>query len=116
MAAGLGMSQPEFLRKLAHTVNGRWTLNEMWSPHGGYDCVFLRRDDTGKALCAIYETRPLQCRTWPYWPENLRTPQTWEKSAQRCPGMQAGQTGRGTFTPLTQIRILRDQMLASEEG
>ena len=37
-----------------------------------YDCVFLKEDpERGRKTCSIYPVRPLQCRTWPFWPENL---------------------------------------------
>lgn len=31
-------------------------------------CVFLRGDNT----CAVHERRPLQCRTYPWWPELMQ--------------------------------------------
>lgn len=40
--------------------------------------------------CAIYEDRPRQCRTWPFWEENLDR-QVWEKDvAAFCPGVGRG--------------------------
>lgn len=53
------------------------------------DCVFLRRNGK-RASCAIYPVRPKQCRTWPFWTENLRTMDAWEASAESCPGMNRG--------------------------
>ena len=36
----------------------------------GLDCVFLDRDTIkGKAICSMYDVRPLQCRTWPFCEE-----------------------------------------------
>jgi uncharacterized protein len=102
MAAGLQLDVPTFLRRYAHTVNGRWTLNERTGPNG-YDCVFLQRDDQGKALCSIYPVRPQQCRTWPFWPELLQSPAAWERASRKCPGMN-----KGTFYPVEKIRIIRD--------
>ncbi len=29
-----------------------------------YDCIFFQRENGG---CEIYEARPLQCRTFPFW-------------------------------------------------
>jgi len=105
IAAHLGLDQEQFRRSLAHTVKGHWTLNEQWnSATSGYDCVFLRREaQTGKALCSIYPVRPTQCRTWPFWPENLQNRAAWQRAARHCPGMNKGKT-----VPLAQVRILRD--------
>src|SRR5262245_3953649 len=39
------------------------------------DCVFYSR----KEGCTIYEVRPPQCRTWPFWESNVESPQAWEQ-------------------------------------
>ena len=39
-------------------------------------CIFLGED--GKA-CSIYEARPIQCRTYPFWPKLIMTPEGWDK-------------------------------------
>jgi Fe-S-cluster containining protein len=53
------------------------------------DCIFLR-EVNGRRRCAIYPVRPNQCRTWPFWPENLSTPETWSRAGIRCPGINYG--------------------------
>lgn len=50
------------------------------------DCVLL---DT-KGRCKAYEHRPVQCRTWPWWPENLETPEDWAREKENCPGLDTG--------------------------
>jgi Fe-S-cluster containining protein len=102
MAAYLKLDVNEFLRRHAHTVNGRWTLNERVGP-AGYDCVFLQRDAKGKALYSIYGSRPMQCRTWPFWNDLLKSQKDWDRAAERCPGMN-----KGTFYPIEKIRVIRD--------
>ncbi|MCA8912053.1 MAG: YkgJ family cysteine cluster protein, partial [Planctomycetes bacterium] len=37
--------------------------------------------------CGIYEVRPTQCRTYPFWPDIMRAPETWQREAQQCPGI-----------------------------
>ena len=104
MADRLGVDESTFYRKYARKLRGRWSLIERKTEHG-YDCIFLdRKSKPGKALCSIYDARPAQCRTWPFWPENLATPQAWEdvKRQTPCPGMDSGQ-----LVPATQIRIMR---------
>ena len=106
MADGLGLTEPEFYGQYAHKVGGRWSLKERRTAHG-YDCVFLDRTTRpGKALCGIYETRPGQCRTWPFWPENLVTKSAWDAARRRtpCPGMD-----QGRLVTAQQIRIRRDE-------
>ncbi|HNQ23209.1 MAG TPA: YkgJ family cysteine cluster protein [Phycisphaerae bacterium] len=53
------------------------------------DCVFLTRSN-GATGCAIYPVRPLQCRTWPFWSQNLAARTAWDSAAAGCPGMNCG--------------------------
>ena len=64
-----------------------------------YDCVML----DGGARCLVYEVRPVQCRTWPFWPGNLASPQAWQAAARRCPGMDAGP--RYVFEQIEALRM-----------
>lgn len=99
----LGVSREAFLAKFTRaTIKGR-SLVEKVTPHG-QDCVFLDRDRVpGRAICSVYEARPAQCRTWPFWPSNLRTREAWERARRVCPGM-----GTGTLRTVQQIRVQRD--------
>lgn len=105
MAAALGIDESLFYRRHARRLNGHWSLREQHTEHG-YDCVFLDRASVpGRAVCSLYGARPTQCRTWPFWPENLESPAAWEtvKRGTPCPGMDAG-----TLVPIEAIRIQRD--------
>lgn len=51
--------------------------------------------------CTVYEARPRQCRTYPFWPEHLRTPAAWEAEARECEGM-----GQGEVHSFVQIRAV----------
>jgi len=53
------------------------------------DCVFLRTSD-GHKTCMIYPVRPAQCRSWPFWRENLTDQQAWERARRKCPGINGG--------------------------
>jgi len=89
--------RPErFLRDYTRRAGRRRTLNEVKTSFG-YDCVFLRRDERGKALCSVYKARPHQCRTWPYWPENLRSEKAWLRAAQHCEGMRGGKKSKAAI-------------------
>lgn len=102
IAARLGVSEARFLEEwTSETVRGR-SLNEVGSEHG-YDCVFLDRERVpGMAVCSIYEDRPAQCRTWPFWPGLLRSREDWVRAKRRCPGLDRGRL----FTPV-EIRVVR---------
>ena len=48
-------------------------------------CIFLDGN-----RCRIYEARPRQCRTWPFWPENL-VKRAWDRDvAPFCAGVGKG--------------------------
>ncbi len=85
IAAFRGQRPDDLSRRFVRRVGVRHSLTE--KPNG--DCVFLVREN-GKAICGIYPVRPLQCRTWPFWSENLRTPADWAATAQGCPGLNKG--------------------------
>ena len=99
MAAHLGLDYPEFLVRHTRVIDGHRSLNEIDTEHG-FDCVFLDRDSVpGKAICGLYEVRPVQCRTWPFWPENLTDKESWWQAGQACEGI-----GRGRLIPLRVIQ------------
>jgi Fe-S-cluster containining protein len=51
-----------------------------------YDCILWQ--DGG---CSAYAARPLQCRTFPFWPSALASPAAWKEETRRCPGMGKGE-------------------------
>ena len=64
-------------------VGIRKSLKEF--PNG--DCVFF---DSEKRSCTVYEARPRQCRTWPFWDSNLKSPEAWAETCEVCPGSGQG--------------------------
>lgn len=90
LAAHERLTPDEFGRRYLRRIGDRISLIEY--PNG--DCVFWRRD----IGCTVYEARPEQCRTWPFWPGNVTSPATWERTRLACPG-----AGRGTHHDLVQI-------------
>ncbi|MFP4204603.1 MAG: YkgJ family cysteine cluster protein [Spirochaetaceae bacterium] len=49
------------------------------------DCVFWMDGE-----CSIYEHRPLQCRSFPFWPANLGSRSRWDDLERECPGVNIG--------------------------
>lgn len=91
MADALGLSPEKFQKKYARRISGKMSLKEQKTSHG-HDCVLLDRTTRpGLALCRVYKARPTQCRTWPFWPENLEDEQAWEDVRKKtpCPGMNS---------------------------
>ena len=40
--------------------------------------------------CTIYPVRPNQCKTYPFWFENLRSKKKWKHVSKECPGIGCG--------------------------
>lgn len=79
MAEHLGISVKEFSDKYVRTVDGRLSLVE---DDSNFDCVFLK-----DRKCQIYSVRPKQCRTFPWWPQNLSSKKAWDEAAKFCEGI-----------------------------
>ena len=67
------------------------------------DCIFLRKID-GRKKCLIYPVRPSQCRNWPFWASNLTNPNAWNRTAQKCPGIN-----RGKLVSFEEIQKIKKQ-------
>lgn len=75
----LGLPTKEFTERFVRRVDGRLSLLE--HPKN-FDCVFLK-----EKKCQIYSVRPTQCRTFPWWPQLLRSEEEWRKAANFCEGI-----------------------------
>ncbi|MBX2988571.1 MAG: YkgJ family cysteine cluster protein [Bdellovibrionaceae bacterium] len=83
-AKHLGLTTQAFTRQYCERTDGVWHLKERKE---NPDCLFL----DGKR-CSVYEVRPMQCRTWPFWPE-VMNPKSWAKDVVSfCPGVGKGRT------------------------
>jgi uncharacterized protein len=72
-----------FEQQYVRKVGIRKSLREF--PNG--DCAFF---DPHARNCTVYHARPRQCRTWPFWDSNVRTPMAWKEVCEICPGSGTG--------------------------
>lgn len=82
-AIGMENDLEEFERKFTRRVGTRVSLVE----YSDGDCIFL---EPTLRNCTVYEARPSQCRTWPFWASNIKSPKTWQQTASQCPGCNQG--------------------------
>jgi Fe-S-cluster containining protein len=80
LARALGIPTRRFTREYCAKTDGLHHLRDT-----GPDCLFLM-----EKRCSVYEARPTQCRTWPFWPENMSA-RAWTAIAAFCPGVGTGQ-------------------------
>ena len=82
IAEHLGLPVADFGRHHLRKVGRSYSLVEK----ANKDCIFWDRNDG----CTIYEVRPVQCRTFPFWKENVRSKRAWRGIATYCPGIARG--------------------------
>ena len=73
------LPEEEFFKRYIRIVDGQPALID--TP-GSDACVFL-----DKEKCSVYEARPIQCRTFPWWIHTIQTPENWADAAARCEGI-----------------------------
>jgi hypothetical protein len=80
LARHLKLSTSAFTRRYCQKTLGFYHLREPT-----HDCVFL-----AGGRCTVYGARPGQCRTFPFWRENM-TAEVWHGAvARECEGVNRG--------------------------
>jgi len=80
MAAAVKMDMALFARQYARQVQGRISLQERVI-NGEHSCCFF---DPIDCRCTIYESRPKQCQTFPFWERFKEDP---DELFNECPGV-----------------------------
>jgi Fe-S-cluster containining protein len=79
MALYLKISVADFKKRYTRLVLGRHCLTERAVT---YDCVFLK-----DKKCQVYGARPKQCRTYPWWIQNIKSEEAWRSASEQCEGI-----------------------------
>lgn len=103
----LKITENKLRQEYLNRVNLRTTIIEHASTK---DCIFLKRID-GEKKCLVYPVRPNQCRTWPFWTDNLSSPGAWNKATERCNGIN-----RGRLYSFEEIEKLKKQKQWWDDG
>ena len=86
----LGLERGDFIERHCQEEDG-WITLRIDEPA----CPFLNEEGG----CSVYPARPKQCRTWPFWLENLKRA-TWEGPiSECCPGI-----GKGPLIPADEVK------------
>lgn len=86
LSARLGVDRETFMRTYAKRVWRRGEELVSLVEKKNNDCIFWAKG----IGCTVYEDRPRQCRTWPFWRPLLEDSESWEDAARGCPGMNKG--------------------------
>jgi Fe-S-cluster containining protein len=87
-----GLNREQFLERYT-TVDDGFVVLRMDRPA----CPFLEG-----SRCTVYEARPVQCRTFPFWEEHLRSRKAWNGTEKFCPGINRG--------PIHSLRMIRRRL------
>jgi Fe-S-cluster containining protein len=100
LVSALNMRYTEFIKRFCRwvpNIGGKEQLS--LREKANYDCVFWENG------CALYDARPLQCKTYPFWPSMLASRDTWE--LMNCAGM-----GTGTLYSMEEIESFLERQRA----
>jgi Fe-S-cluster containining protein len=93
LAGTLKMGYTEFMEAFCRWIPFREGTERLsLKEKSNYDCIFWGsfpgRDKSEG--CTVYESRPLQCRAFPFWRSALGSRGGWRVLALDCPGMNKG--------------------------
>ena len=84
-SSALSLSFGDFIKAYCRLVDfGGYSLVSLREMEN-YDCIFLTPNG-----CGIYEARPLQCRTYPFWKNVMESEESWKAEGRCCPGIGKG--------------------------
>lgn len=75
----LKISLEDFLSIYCRKIEGKFILKDAENTD---TCIFLK-----DKKCQIYQNRPTQCKTFPYWPSIMRSKKNWENEKKSCEGI-----------------------------
>ncbi len=102
----LNLAYKDFLGE--YCINNDAVIKIKESPNDA--CVFLNGDK-----CQIYEVRPLQCQTFPFWPENLKSRFRWKQLKFFCSGIDEGELySPRRIKEIFQLQKMHDTMFGNE--
>ena len=85
LADSLGVRRKEFLMRYCRRVRFGVVQRVSLREKENLDCILW--DNGG---CTLYESRPLQCSSFPFWSSCLSGVGEWQYHASQCPGIGAG--------------------------
>ena len=92
ISAHLELAPEVFRARFLTYDEGLWFVDV----HEGLPCVFL--DEQSK--CTVHEVKPIQCSSYPFWPELFESRDAWLSERPHCEGIGQGR------------RYTRDEILA----
>jgi Fe-S-cluster containining protein len=76
----LGVEEERFKKDYLKKVKYRYSIKEVYK-EGSFECLFFDKEGGG---CSIYEVRPSQCASYPFW-EYFKS--NFKEVYEECPGI-----------------------------
>ncbi|MCF7801201.1 MAG: YkgJ family cysteine cluster protein [Candidatus Marinimicrobia bacterium] len=101
MSEHLKLSLTAFTDKYLEIHKNRYVLKSR-----GDACILLENE-----ACIVYPARPVQCRTFPFWPSNLKSKYRWKMTQLECEGI-----GKGRLYSQSEIEHILKTRDATDAG
>jgi len=85
LAAVSALSLDEFRRQYCRDVDLGLARRVSLREKSNLDCILWENGG-----CSVYEARPLQCRSFPFWSACVASEEEWQLQSKSCPGMGRG--------------------------
>jgi Fe-S-cluster containining protein len=82
----LGLDFKRFFQEYCTLVDAGTGMALSLRENAAYDCILW-----GEKGCKVYEDRPVQCSTYPFWSSIIESRSSWRGEARSCPGIGAGE-------------------------
>jgi len=103
LSTHFSLSQEDFIAKYCRKVDIGIGYRISLLERENYDCIFLSKNG-----CTCYSARPLQCRTYPFWPSVVEDKEAWEKEGLSCPGIGKGTKKIKRSEIEKQLKLMKD--------
>jgi Fe-S-cluster containining protein len=95
LSTNLGLDRTVFISRYTKVVRGFGPPRISLVEKQGFDCIFFDYSSDPVCtdrVCKVYDARPYQCSSYPFWKKNLVYRSDWDRTARFCPGLNRGRT------------------------
>jgi len=85
LTAFTGLDREDFISLYCRKVDAGGFKRLSLKEKTNNDCWFWEENG-----CTVYEARPLQCRSFPFWFVTMGSREAWDREAAHCPGINRG--------------------------
>lgn len=85
LSAVLGITEEQCMNLYCRKIDmGSFYMVSLLEKEGN-SCIFLEKQG-----CSVYQGRPSQCKTYPFWEQVVDSEESWKREEKYCPGIGQG--------------------------